>query len=134
MTVFADSSALLLRYLRAPDTSAVADLMSADAVWCASAVARTEIGQVLRLATSSEAERAELEERFRSDWAAFHVVPVDGRCLVRAAELAARHRVLSVDGIHLAAADRLPRPVTYVTLDAAQIPAALALGFEVQPG
>ena len=49
-------------------------------------------------------------------------------------ELAALHRVLAIDGMHLAAADRLPRPLTFVTLDAAQIPAALALGFEVQPG
>jgi predicted nucleic acid-binding protein len=133
VTVFVDSSALVLRYLRSPATQAVADLLAADPLWCASAMARAEVGQVLRLATSSDAERADLEERFRSDWAAFHVIPVDGRCLVRAAELAARHRVLSVDGLHLAAADRLPRPVTYITLDAAQIPAALALGFDVHP-
>jgi predicted nucleic acid-binding protein len=134
VTVFVDSSALVLRYLRSPQTPSVAGVMAADPVWCASAVARTEVGQVLRQATSSDAERVELEERFRSDWAAFHVVPVDGRCLVRAAELAALHRVLAIDGMHLAAADRLPRPLTFVTLDAAQIPAALALGFEVQPG
>jgi hypothetical protein len=31
----------------------------------------------------------------------------------------------------LAAADRLPRPLTFATFDPAQIPVALALGFEV---
>ena len=36
-----------------------------------------------------------------------------------------------VDAIHLAAADRLPRPVTFVTFDPAQIPVALSLGFDV---
>ena len=36
-----------------------------------------------------------------------------------------------VDAMHLAAADRLPRPVTYLTFDPGQIPVALALGFEV---
>ncbi len=33
--------------------------------------------------------------------------------------------------MHLAAADRLPRPVAYVTFDDHQIPVALALGFTV---
>jgi hypothetical protein len=36
-----------------------------------------------------------------------------------------------VDALHLAAADRLPRPLTYLTFDPGQIPVALALGFEV---
>ena len=36
-----------------------------------------------------------------------------------------------MDAIHLAAADRLPRPLTYATFDRRQIPAAAALGFEV---
>jgi hypothetical protein len=35
------------------------------------------------------------------------------------------------DALHLAAADRLPRPVSFVTFDPAQIPVALALGFEL---
>ena len=36
-----------------------------------------------------------------------------------------------VDAIHLAAANRLPGPVRYLTFDRQQIPAAAALGFEV---
>jgi hypothetical protein len=35
------------------------------------------------------------------------------------------------DAIHLAAADRLPRPVRFVTFDAAQIPVAMSMGFDV---
>ena len=35
------------------------------------------------------------------------------------------------DALHLAAADRLPRPVTFVTFDPMQIPVALSLGFDV---
>ena len=35
------------------------------------------------------------------------------------------------DAIHLAAAERLPRPVRFVTFDPAQIGAALGLGFNV---
>jgi hypothetical protein len=37
----------------------------------------------------------------------------------------------TVDALHLAAADRLPRPLTYLTFDSHQIPAALGLGFDV---
>ena len=40
-------------------------------------------------------------------------------------------RVRSVDAVHLAAADRLPRPLRYLTFERSQIPAADALGFEV---
>jgi uncharacterized protein len=33
--------------------------------------------------------------------------------------------------VHLAAADRLPRPLHYLTFERRQIPAAAALGFDV---
>jgi hypothetical protein len=46
-------------------------------------------------------------------------------------EVGATFRIRSVDAIHLAAADRLPRPVRYLTFDRRQIPAAAGLGFEV---
>ena len=36
------------------------------------------------------------------------------------------------DALHLAAADRLPRPLRYVTFDPAQIPVAISLGFDVE--
>jgi hypothetical protein len=39
--------------------------------------------------------------------------------------------VRTVDAIHLAAADRLPRPTTYLTFDPGQIPVAMALGYDV---
>jgi predicted nucleic acid-binding protein len=59
------------------------------------------------------------------------VVPVDDRCLARAVELGATFGVRTVDALHLAAADRLPRPATFVSFDRRQLPAAAALGFEV---
>jgi len=37
----------------------------------------------------------------------------------------------TVDALHLAAADRLPPPVRFVTFDPRQIPVALALGLDV---
>jgi predicted nucleic acid-binding protein len=73
----------------------------------------------------------ELRRALRDDWERVHVVPVDQQCLDRAAELGRTQPLRTVDAIHLAAADRLPRPVTFVTFDPAQIPVALSLGFEV---
>jgi hypothetical protein len=56
---------------------------------------------------------------------------MDGRGLARAVEIGATYGVRIVDAIHLAAADRLPGPIRYLTFERQQIPAADALGFEV---
>jgi predicted nucleic acid-binding protein len=78
------------------------------------------------------AERAnEMRRVLRDDWERINVVPVDARCLDRAGELGRTQPLRTVDSIHLAAADRLPRPVRYMTFDPAQIPVAMSLGFEV---
>ena len=59
------------------------------------------------------------------------VVPVDERALGRAVELGTLYGMRSVDAVHLGALDRLPRPLGLATLDARQIPAAVALDIEV---
>jgi predicted nucleic acid-binding protein len=66
-----------------------------------------------------------------ADWDAFAVVPVDERCLAAAADIGANYGLKVVDAVHLAAATRLPRPVRYLTLDARQVSAAVALELEV---
>ncbi len=126
-----DSSALLARYLGGPTRAIVLDAMAMDDDWCASALALTEVLVLVERVGTFEGERNTLRRAVRDDWERFHVVPVDQPCLDRAAELGRTHPVRTVDAIHLAAADRLPRPVTYCTFDPAQIPVALALGFDV---
>ena len=59
------------------------------------------------------------------------MVPVDQRCLDRAATLLREQPLRLADAVQLAAAERLPRPLVYVTFDPAQIPVALSLGFDV---
>ena len=73
----------------------------------------------------------DLEDAIRLQWDRYAVVPVDQRCLDRAAQLMRDQPLRLADALHLAAADRLPRPVTFVTFDPTQIPVALGLGFEV---
>ena len=131
MTVALDTSGLLGRYLGGDAGNAVRAAMAADPVWCASALALTEALMVVDQLDADPSEREQLRQALRDDWERVHVVPVDGRCLDRAAELGRTQPLRTVDAIHLAAADRLPRPVTYVTFDPRQIPVALALGFDV---
>ena len=131
MTVALDSSGLLARFLTGAAGDAARAATAADPDWCASALALTEALMVVDQLDADPSEREQLRRALRDDWERVHVVPVDGRCLDRAAELGRTQPLRTVDAIHLAAADRLPRPVTYVTFDPRQIPVALALGFAV---
>jgi predicted nucleic acid-binding protein len=131
VTVALDASGVLARYLTGAAGDAARAAMGADPVWCASALALTEALMVVDHLDVEQAGREELRRAIRDDWERIHVVPVDGRCLDRAAELGRTQPLRTVDALHLAAADRLPRPVTYVTFDPRQIPVALSLGYEV---
>lgn len=81
--------------------------------------------------TELDSERSALRHALHDDWDRVNVVPVDQRCLDRAADLARQQPLRTIDAIHLAAADRLPRPLRYCTFDPRQIGVALALGLEV---
>ena len=131
MTLFLDSSGLVARHIDFPGRAAVLDACAADADWCASSVALTEALVLAERLSDDTSERDALRRALRADWDRLAIVPVDQPCLDRATELAAGHPLRIVDALHLAAADRLPRPVTYATFDDHQIPVALALGFDV---
>lgn len=132
MTVLAiDTSALLRRYVRTSGHGLVTEAMAEADTWCASALARTETLQAMHAVAVTPGQHDALWSALRADWERFHVVPVDDRCLARAVDIGATFRVRSTDAIHLAAAERLPAPVRYLTFDRRQIPAAAGLGFEV---
>jgi predicted nucleic acid-binding protein len=109
----------------------VLDAMAADEAWAASTLVRTEAQLALHRASVSARQQRALWRERRDEWEAFWVVPLDERCMARAVEVGATYGVRIVDAVHLAAADRLPAPVRYLTFDRRQIPAAAALGFEV---
>jgi predicted nucleic acid-binding protein len=131
MTLFLDTSALVRRYVHGSGHDLVVEAMEADETWCASALCRSETLLALHRLAATPSQHARLWSRLRDDWDAFIVVPVDDRCLAHAVEIGATYALRTVDALHLAAADRLPRPLTYGTFDRRQIPAAAALGFEV---
>ena len=126
-----DTSALLRRYVPDADAELVTTTMEGAAVWCASALARAELLAALHRLSMAPFQYEELWRAARADWDAFHVVPVDGRCLSVAAELAAHFGLAVGDAIHLAAADRLPRPVRYLSFERRQLSAAVELGLDV---
>jgi len=131
VVLFVDTSALVRRYVQGPGRDLVVEAMAADDAWCASALCRSETLLALHRLAVTPSQHERMWGRLRDDWDAFVVVPVDDRCLAHAVELGATYGLRTVDAVHLAAADRLPRPARYVTFDRRQIPAASALGFEV---
>ena len=131
MTVVLDTSALLALAVEGPQRPVVLAALADDPVWCASAMALTEALPAIDRLTEEPILRADLEDAVRLAWDHLHVVPVDQRCLDRAAALSRLQPVRLTDAIHFAAAERLPRPIRFVTFDPAQIGVALGLGFDV---
>jgi predicted nucleic acid-binding protein len=129
VTVFFDTSAVVALHVDSPARKvAVTALRDATVV---SALALTEALALVTRLTDEPVLQADLEDAIRLQWDRYAVVPVDQRCLDRAAQLMRDQPLRLADALHLAAADRLPRPVTFVTFDPTQIPVALGLGFEV---
>lgn len=131
MTVVLDTSALLALAVEGPLRAITLDALTAEPVWAASAMALTEALPAIDRLTDQPMLRLDLEDAIRLVWDHLHVVPVDQRCLDRAAGLARSQPVRLTDAIHFASAERMPRPIRFVTFDAAHIGVALGLGFDI---
>lgn len=132
MTILAlDPSALLQRYTGGPHRRLINDAMTSADIWAISDLARAELLMALHRSAPDRYTAADLAAAARADIDAMTVVPIDERCLGRAVEVGMLYGLTTVDAVHLAALDRLPRPVRFATLDFRQIPAAVALDFEV---
>jgi uncharacterized protein len=131
VTLFLDTSALVKRYRAEEGTASVLAAMERDSRWVVSAMALPEARIAMCAAWSGSPPEAVLQG-LAADIDRCHVVPVDPECLARATEIGCAHGLRTLDAIHLAAADRLPRPVTLVTFDRRQAETARLLGFDVQ--
>jgi uncharacterized protein with PIN domain len=129
--LFVDTSALVKRYVDEPGRDVVLEAMATDDVWVASALARTEAALTLTRVAATARQADRLHRLLADDWDAFHVVPVDDRCLAVAADLGSNHGLALSHAIHLAAATRLPKPVRYLTLDPRQVSTAVALDLDL---
>ncbi len=132
MTLLAlDPSALVWRYVPGPHRALIDDAMEEADGWCVSDLARAELLLALHRLADDPWTAAQLAAAARADLDAMITVPTDDRCLSRAVELGSQFGLRTIDAVHLAALDRLPRPLRFATLDRRQIPAAVALEFEV---
>jgi predicted nucleic acid-binding protein len=129
MTTFFDTSGVVAIHVDVRERRIALDALETGT--CVSALSLTEALAVIDRLTERPFERADLEDAIRLQWDRYAVVPVDRRCLDRAATLLREQPIRLADAIQLAAAERLPRPLRYVTFDPIQIPVALALGFDV---
>jgi predicted nucleic acid-binding protein len=132
MIVALDTTALTALHINAPGRSVVMRAIDEHDAWCASALALGESLALVDRLTEEPALRRDLEDAIRRTWDHLHIVPVDQRCLDDATHLSRIQPLGTSSAIHLAAALRLPGPITYVTFDPAQITVALALGFDVR--
>jgi predicted nucleic acid-binding protein len=131
MLAFFDTSALLALTVDAAQRPVAVAAFETATVVVASALALTEALPAIDRMTDEGVLREDLEDAVRRTWDHLHVVPVDQRCLDRAAALARTQPVRLTDAIHFAAAERLPGPIRFVTFDPVQLGVADGLGFDV---
>ncbi len=131
MILFLDTSALLRRYVAAPNRLLVLDAMEAADHWVSSSLARTETLLALQQLALSPEHLNELWASVRGEWDAFWELPMDQRALNVAVEMGGRFGVGTVDALQLACASRLPRPASFCTFERQQMAAAAELGLEV---
>jgi len=134
MTVVLDSSALLALHITGAQRGVVRAILEQDDIWVACSIALSEAIAAASRLTDEEVLVRHLEDMLRHTWDFLHVVPIDQSLLDEATILCQAQPVGMSVALHLASAARLPAPVRFVTFDAAQIPVALSLGFDVVSG
>lgn len=131
MTLFFDTSAIVACVIEGPNRSIVHSNLDQDDHWCASNLALAEALALVPRLTDEPVLQDDIEDAIRLLWDRLAIVPVDQACLGRAAAIARDQPIRVGHAIHLAAAERLVRPIRFMTFDPAQIPVALSLGFDV---
>lgn len=130
MTVYADTSVLLKRYVDEPDSDQAIELLASDPTVVTGRHTVVEVRRNLaRLLTATDATAA--RAAFADDLASLSLVELDGATCELAATIAEQTGVRTLDALHLGAAMRLGTGVTFLTFDVRQALAARSLGFPV---
>jgi predicted nucleic acid-binding protein len=128
-----DTSALVKRYLDEDGREEILALMAGDRTWVASRLARVETDIALCRAIDDPQRLATYRAALATDWNRFTVIATDDACMARAAQIGCELGIRTLDAIHLAATDGLPRNVTFVSYDRRLRLAANRLGIAVEP-
>ncbi|MFO7571470.1 MAG: type II toxin-antitoxin system VapC family toxin [Gaiellaceae bacterium] len=135
MTLYADANAILKLYLVEADSEEAEAILSSDPVWITGFHSLVEVRRNLaRLLEGVDLEDA--QQQFAVDWEATEAVELDRRVCERAADLAERTGVRSLDALHLGAAEVAGAAdgTPLVTFDRRLAGAARSLGWNVLPG
>ncbi len=130
MTLYADTSALLKRYIDELDSDEAEAHLGSDPALVTGRHAVVEVRRNLARmlgGTQLLAARA----AFAEDLAAFSLVELDDRTCELAATIAEESGVRTLDALHLGAARRLGTALTFLTFDIRQAQVARSLGFAV---
>jgi predicted nucleic acid-binding protein len=129
LSLYLDSSALVKRYLKETGSELVTAAIDRVRTFKMCRVGFVETVRAVALAGGpDEAERA------RSHWTGIDAVEVDGALAEHAAQLAVRHRLRTLDALHLAAALAVRGDgLLFVTWDARLHGAARAEGLRTLP-
>jgi predicted nucleic acid-binding protein len=128
---YVDSSALVKRYVREPDSDQANRLLDADLEWVSSAVTELEVRRVLTLRLPAD-RLARARTVFLRDWERTAVVAADATTIGQAAGLAEATGARGLDALHLASAARVSsRSMRLVTFDVRMAATARSLGLTV---
>ncbi|MGI9080614.1 MAG: type II toxin-antitoxin system VapC family toxin [Acidimicrobiales bacterium] len=130
MTTYADSSALLKRYVDEPDSDTAEELLGGDPELVTGRHTVVEVRRNLARMLIGTA-LTEARSWFATDLSSFGIVELDHDTCELAATIAESTGVRTLDALHLGAARRLGLGITFVTFDLRQAQAARTLGFVV---
>ena len=131
MTLYADSSALIKRYVAEDDSDTAESVLLADPEWVTGRHTFVEVMLAIHRRLG-DAERTVASAAFERDLQRTLVVALDDTLCRRAAELGITTGARSLDALHLAAAERAGgRSLPIVTFDVRLGHAARSLGFGV---
>ncbi len=141
MIVYADSSAIVKRYLTEVGSAAV-DTLVEDALQVGTAlITRAEVAAALskaaRVGALTETEARRSLQEFRAHWPALTAIQITETLIAMADHLAWEHGLRGYDAVHLAAAltwqEALGESVTVATYDRQLWQAAQITGLVVWP-
>lgn len=130
MTLYADSSALLKRYVDEADSDVAVELLGSDSMLVTGRHTVVEVRRNLARLLSGTA-LTESRRNFATDLDAFSIVELDAATCELAATIAEQTGVRTLDALHLGAARRLGTAIRFLTFDARQAHAARGFGFRV---
>ncbi len=130
MTLYADTSALLKRYVEEDDSDLAVELLDSDPTLVTGRHTVVEVRRNLARLLSGTV-LTEARQSFATDLGAFSIVELEAATCELAATIAEQTGVRTLDALHLGAARRLGTAISFLTFDLRQAQAARGLGFRV---